>query len=153
VHLSRRLVRRPGFSATARRDDARPSEQALHRPFRSIADRLMDVMDNHARARSNAEFARQEELINEAKADETKLRARLEQTFPAVKGCLGTPQAKLKVAKSLKWAVANGIPVLTPQLFIGDQRVCDEDTDLGLEYTVNAMIARTQGAPARGGRR
>jgi uncharacterized membrane protein len=125
---------------------------SMHPGACAIAEAMLCDRENFTKILDWA-FARQEELINEAKADESKLRARLEQTFPAVKGCLGTPQAKLKVAKSLKWAVANGIPVLTPQLFIGDQRVCDEDTDLGLEYTVNAMIARTQGAPARGGRR
>jgi uncharacterized membrane protein len=87
-------------------------------------------------------FEHQEELIAEAKADEPKMRARIEAQFPSVKGCLGTNQARNKVTKSLKWAVANALPVLTPQLFIGDRRVCDEDTDLGLEYTITAMLSR-----------
>ena len=38
----------------------------------------------------------------------------------------------------------NAIPVLTPQLFIGDRRVCDEDTDLGLEYTATALLQTAQ---------
>jgi uncharacterized membrane protein len=94
-------------------------------------------------------FAHQEELRDEAKADEAKLRRRLEQQFPKVKGCLGGAAVKNKVNKSLRWAVANALPVLTPQLFINDKRVCDEDTDLGLEYTVSTML---DGSPSRGRR-
>ena len=85
-------------------------------------------------------FKHQEELREQAKADEAKLRKRLEKEFPRVKGCLGSATVKNKLNKSLRWAVANALPVLTPQLFIGDKRVCDEDTDLGLEYTVSRML-------------
>ena len=84
--------------------------------------------------------AHQEELRTLAKEDDAKIRARLETQFPKVKGCLGTPAIKNKLNKSLRWAVSNALPVLTPQLFIGDKRVCDEDTDLGLEYTVSHML-------------
>jgi len=85
-------------------------------------------------------FAHQEELRDIAKQDDAKLRQKLENQFPKLKGCLGSPKIKNQVNKSLKWAVSNALPVLTPQLFIGDKRVCDEDTDLGLEYTVDKMI-------------
>lgn len=94
-------------------------------------------------------FDNQEALIAEAKADEKKLRERLLRQFPAVKGCLGGPTVKNKLNKSLRWAVANALPVLTPQLFIGDRRICDEDTDLGLEYTVAGMLERASGGRAR----
>jgi uncharacterized membrane protein len=90
-------------------------------------------------------FERQEELIAEAKADERRLRDRLAREFPGTKGCLGGPNVKNKLNKSLRWAVANALPVLTPQLFIGDRRVCDEDTDLGLEYTISGMLEREGG--------
>ena len=85
-------------------------------------------------------FANQEELRNIAKQSDDKIRSRAEQKCPRLKGCPGSAKIKNTLNKSLKWAVSNAIPVLTPQLFIGDKRVCDEDTDLGLEYTVNKMI-------------
>ena len=85
-------------------------------------------------------FDEQESLLAEAKEDERKLRRHIEEQFPSVKGCLGSPKAKNKLNKSLRFAVANALPVLTPQLFIGERRVCDEDTDLGLEYTVARML-------------
>lgn len=93
-------------------------------------------------------FKHQESLRELAAKDEPALRARLEAQFPKVKGCLGGAQVKAKLTKSLRWAVANAIPVLTPQLFVGNARMCDEDSDLGLEYTLTQMLSK-QGQLAR----
>ncbi len=86
-------------------------------------------------------FDRQAELRSLAAKDERALRAEIERAFPGVKGCLGGTLVRSKLTKSLRWAVANAIPVLTPQLFVGDTRMCDEDTDLGLEYTLSRMLS------------
>jgi uncharacterized membrane protein len=94
-------------------------------------------------------FKHQESLREEAKQDQKAMRAGLEQQFPEIKGCLGGPQVKNKLTKSLRWAVANGLSVLTPQLFVRDRRMCDEDTDLGLDYTLRKMVASTS-QPKRG---
>lgn len=85
-------------------------------------------------------FTHQEDLLAEAKADEARLVARIKREFPAVASCVGSPVAKNKVVKSLRWAVANALPVMTPQLFVQGTRLCDEDTDLGLEYTLTRML-------------
>jgi uncharacterized membrane protein len=90
-------------------------------------------------------FQNQEMLREEAKADDRKLKARIEAAFPGVKGCIGTASIRNKVNKSLRWAVKNALPVLTPQLFVGDTRICDEDTDLGLEYTLTQMLKSGRG--------
>jgi protein-disulfide isomerase len=94
-------------------------------------------------------FTHQERLRADAKESDAGVRAELEKTFPKVRGCLGSSQIKNKLNKSLRWAVANALPVLTPQLFVGDKRVCDEDTDLGLEFTVNEMLSSTSTKKAR----
>lgn len=86
-------------------------------------------------------FAGQAELRALAARDEGALRAQIEREFPGVKGCLGGALVKSKLTKSLRWAVANAIPVLTPQLFVDGTRMCDEDTDLGLEYTLTRMLS------------
>lgn len=91
-------------------------------------------------------FEHQERLREDAKRDPQALRAELEAQFPGVKGCLGGPQVKNKLIKSLRWAVANALPVLTPQLFVREKRMCDEDTDLGLEYSLKKMLAAKGGA-------
>jgi hypothetical protein len=98
---------------------------------------------DHAAARKVLAFAfkNQDRLREAAKKDQAAMRAELEERFPDVKGCLGSPQVKNKLIKSLRWAVANALPVLTPQLFVRDKRMCDEDTDLGLEYSLKKMLA------------
>lgn len=93
-------------------------------------------------------FKNQDKLRELAAKDEGALRAKLETTFPKVKGCLGGTLVKSKLTKSLRWAVANAIPVLTPQLFVGNSRMCDEDSDLGLEFTLSRMLSK-QGKAAR----
>lgn len=86
-------------------------------------------------------FAHQSDLRALGAKDEAALRAQIEREFPGVQGCLGSAIVKTKLTKSLRWAVANAIPVLTPQLFVGGVRMCDEDTDLGLEYTLTRMLS------------
>jgi uncharacterized membrane protein len=86
-------------------------------------------------------FKNQEQLRTMAAKDDGALRQKIENAFPKVKGCLGSALVKNKLTKSLRWAVANGIPVLTPQLFVGNARMCDEDSDLGLEYTLSKMLS------------
>lgn len=93
-----------------------------------------------ARAILDWAFENQAALLEAAKEGDGPVRSQLKAAFPAVAGCLGTPVARNKVVKSLRWAVANALPVMTPQLFVRGSRLCDEDTDLGLEYTLTRMI-------------
>jgi hypothetical protein len=48
----------------------------------------------------------------------------------------------------LRYIVSNHLPVSTPQMYLGDTRVCDEDTDMGLAYAIRklapALEARSQ---------
>jgi hypothetical protein len=84
-------------------------------------------------------FEKQPELLKLGE-DEKQLRRLLQSTFPAVEGCLGTAVARNKVVRSLRWVVSNALPVMTPQLFVDGKRLCDEDTDLGLEYTLTRLL-------------
>jgi uncharacterized membrane protein len=93
-------------------------------------------------------FKNQDKLRELAAKDEKAIRSKIESVFPNVKGCLGSAGVKSKLTKSLRWAVANAIPVLTPQLFVGNSRMCDEDSDLGLEFTLSQMLSK-QGKAAR----
>lgn len=124
-------------------------KQSLH-PGACAVSEAMLCDKEHARAILAWAFANQEELRTSAKDNDSSVRKRIGDQFPKVKSCLGSALAKNKLNKSLRWAVANALPVLTPQLFVGDRRVCDEDTDLGLEYTITAMLEHR--APAKAGR-
>jgi uncharacterized membrane protein len=114
-------------------------KESLHPGACALSEAMLCAKDEAATILNYA-FAHQEELRDLAKSDEPALRKRIETTFPQVKGCLGSAAIKNKVNKSLRWTVANALPVLTPQLFVNGHRLCDEDTDLGLEYTLTNML-------------
>jgi uncharacterized membrane protein len=66
----------------------------------------------------------------------------VKQKFPELAACVGSPEAKSRLNKSLRWSVANNIHVLTPQLFVDNTKLCDEDVDLGLEFALTIMLDR-----------
>jgi uncharacterized membrane protein len=90
-------------------------------------------------------FDHQAEL-RELGKEPDRLDARIRQQFPQLADCLGRPAVKSRLNRSLRWAVSNSLPVVTPQLFVRGQKVCDEDTDLGLEYVLSRMLANQQPA-------
>ncbi|MEE2643881.1 MAG: vitamin K epoxide reductase family protein [Myxococcota bacterium] len=85
-------------------------------------------------------FNEQERLVELAKRDRNALVREIERRAPSVRGCLNRREGKRRLSKSLRWAARNALPVMTPQLFVGGRALCDEDTDLGLEYTLTQLI-------------
>jgi hypothetical protein len=68
------------------------------------------------------------------------------ERFPSIAGCIGSATVEARLNRSLRWAVANQLPVLTPQVYVDDTRLCDEDTDLGLDYALSRLMDREEGA-------
>lgn len=60
--------------------------------------------------------------------------------FPQLKSCLGSTKVKADLNRSLRWVVANQLPVLTPQVYVGGTKLCDEDTDLGMDYALSRLL-------------
>jgi uncharacterized membrane protein len=89
-------------------------------------------------------FDHQEELTALGR-DPERVYARIRQQFPQLADCLGRPAVRARLNRSLRWVVANSLPVVTPQLFVRGRKVCDEDTDLGLDYVLSRMLAEPQG--------
>jgi len=87
-------------------------------------------------------FEEQDRIRSETKADPAAAARIVKQRFPELAACLGSPDARSRLNKSMRWIVANNIRVVTPQLFIDKVKLCDEDVDLGLEYTLSNMLAR-----------
>jgi uncharacterized membrane protein/protein-disulfide isomerase len=85
-------------------------------------------------------FANQEAIRTAAAANPKAAEQMVNTAFPDLAACVGKPQVKQKLNKSLRWAVANQLQVLTPQVFIDGVRMCDEDTDLGMERTLTTML-------------
>ena len=87
-------------------------------------------------------FEVQDRIRNETRRDPGAAARIVKQKFPALASCIGSPEARSRLNKSLRWIVSNNLRVLTPQLFIDKVKLCDEDVDLGLEYTLSNMLAR-----------
>lgn len=87
-------------------------------------------------------FENSERIRDAARSDPAAAAKIVKQRFPELASCVGSPDARSRLNKSMRWIVANNIRVLTPQLFVDKVKLCDEDVDLGLEYTLSAMLDR-----------
>lgn len=85
-------------------------------------------------------FEVQDAVREQTKRDPTAAERIVKQRFPELAACVGSPEAKSRLNKSLRWTVANNIRVLTPQLFVNNVKLCDEDVDIGLDYALSRMI-------------
>jgi vitamin K epoxide reductase family protein len=84
-------------------------------------------------------YAEQESLRVAGKAGKEQLRARVRQRFADLDKCLDERETQKRLERGLHFAVANKVPVSTPQFYLGEARVCDEDTDLGLRFTLGRL--------------
>jgi len=87
-------------------------------------------------------FAVQDRVREETAKDPAAAARIVKERFPELAACVGSPEARSKLNKSLRWSVANNVRVLTPQLFVRGAKLCDEDVDLGLEYALPRLIDR-----------
>ena len=85
-------------------------------------------------------FEVQDRVRDETRKDPTAAERIVKQRWPELANCVGSPEAKSRLNKSLRWSVANNIRVLTPQLFIDNVKLCDEDVDIGLDYALSRML-------------
>ena len=92
-------------------------------------------------------FEHQEEVRAAAKSSPTGAAELLKGAFPDLASCIGSKVIQNKLNRSLRWAVDNNLPVLTPQFYVENQRMCDEDTDLGLDFALSRMLAGKKEAP------
>jgi uncharacterized membrane protein len=94
----------------------------------------------HARLVLEWAYDQQEDLVKVAKAGDAELRRVIAKRWgQSTATCLDAPATKQKLNQQLHFAADNSIPVSTPQMYLGDRKVCDEDTDLGLRYTLTQL--------------
>ncbi len=83
--------------------------------------------------------------IREATAADPGAAARMvSQAFPAVASCLGTPDTKQRLNRSMRWIVGNQLPILTPQFYVNGVKLCDDDTDLGMDWALSRLVRQAQ---------
>ncbi|HEX3597386.1 MAG TPA: vitamin K epoxide reductase family protein [Polyangiaceae bacterium] len=85
-------------------------------------------------------YENQEELTKAGKAGPQQLRAAISQKWGAqTLQCMDAKQTLNTLNRQLHFAADNSIPVSTPQMYFGTKRFCDEDTDIGLRYTLATL--------------
>jgi uncharacterized membrane protein len=93
-------------------------------------------------------FDNQEAISTAAREDAEAPRRMARERFPGLSECIGSDAVRARLNASLRWTVQNELPVLTPQVYVGDQRLCDADTDLGMDYALTRLVdAYRPGAP------
>jgi len=100
------------------------------------------VLCGHERALQVLEWAYDEQdyLTRAGKRNEATVRAVLQQRWGSqMVACVDSKETAERLNRHLHFAAENGIAVSTPQVFLGTQRLCDEDTDIGLKYTLKQL--------------
>jgi len=87
-------------------------------------------------------FEQQEALLAQGKQDLEGVSRMIAARFPELTACLGSPEVESRLNKSLRWAVKNQLPVMTPQLYVNGVKLCDEDSDLGMDFTLHTMLEK-----------
>jgi hypothetical protein len=94
------------------------------------------------RTRQVLEWAYDEQVFlgRAGKAGANVLRAAIKQKWgDELLRCVDDRKTDVLLNQHLHFASDNGIPVSTPQMYLGTRRVCDEDTDMGLRYTLSEL--------------
>jgi uncharacterized membrane protein len=85
-------------------------------------------------------YAEQQELVEAAKSrEEAALLQRISAKWPGVEGCIKDDKTRIRLDETMRFAVKNRLPVSTPQLFVGERKLCDEDIDIGLPYAMRKL--------------
>ncbi len=114
-------------------------DQALH-PGACLVSRAVLCSGDQAPQVLNWAYSEQESLLKAGKAGEASLREVIRRRWgDNVARCLDDKATKLRLNEHLHFASNNGVPVSTPQIYLSNQRLCDEDTDLGLRYTLRQV--------------
>ena len=92
-------------------------------------------------------FENQEAITEAARERPEAAAAMVRQRFPSLARCVGSPTVQARLNQSLRWAVENQLPILTPQVYVGELRLCDADTDLGMDYALSRLVDRWRASP------
>jgi len=112
-------------------------DRSLHPGACVMAKAVICGGNDKARAVLEWAYDQQDALRDLGKKGAGALTAKISERWgPELTACVEGKQVGIQLNQQLHFAAKNHIPVSTPQMFLGDKRLCDEDTDLGLKYTL-----------------
>ena len=109
-------------------------DRSLH-PGACVVSGAVLCAGDKARAALEWAYDNQDKLRDAGKRGPARSRENLRALGPGLAACAAEKKI-VQLNQELHYAANNHVPVSTPQMFLGDRRVCDEDTDLGLTYTL-----------------
>lgn len=114
-------------------------DQPLH-PGACIVSKAVLCGGSNSRQVLEWAYAEQEYLTRAGKAGDGVLRAAIKQRWgESMLRCVDDKKTDVRLNNHLHFASENNIPVSTPQMYLGKRRICDEDTDLGLRFTLSQL--------------
>ncbi|NUQ73596.1 MAG: hypothetical protein HUU21_08585 [Polyangiaceae bacterium] len=115
-------------------------DRPLH-PGACVVSKAILCSDHRAMQVLEWAYDNQEELLAAAKAGAgiVNVRAMIRERWPGLEACIESKDTALRLNRMLRYIVNNQLPVSTPQMYLGETRVCDEDTDMGLAYAMRKL--------------
>jgi uncharacterized membrane protein len=115
-------------------------DRAVH-PGSCAVSKAILCSDHRAMRVLEWAYDHQEEILGAAKAGAgvVNVRAMIKDRWPGLDACIDSKETKMRLDRMLRYIVDNHLPVSTPQMFLGETRLCDEDTDMGLAYTIRRL--------------
>ncbi len=121
-------------------------DESIHPGACTVSEAIL-CAGNRAQQVVDWAVAEREAIGRNALGDEGAVQQMLLSRFPSLRGCLGSARVRARLNDALRWAVKNQLQVLTPQVYVSGLRLCDEDTDLGLDYALPRLVARARALP------
>lgn len=115
-------------------------DRSLH-PGSCAVSKAIICSDHRALSVLEWAYANQNDILDAAKlgAGVVNVRAMIKNRFPGLDACIDSKETTLRLNRTLRYIVNNHLPVSTPLMFVGETRLCDEDTDMGLAYTIRKL--------------
>ncbi len=115
-------------------------DRPLH-PGSCVVSKAIICSEHRALSVLEWSYDNQDDILAAARAGAgiNNVRAMIRERFPGLDACIDSKETNLRLNRMLRYIVNNHLPVSTPQMFLGDTRVCDEDTDIGLAYTLRKL--------------
>lgn len=115
-------------------------DRALH-PGACQVSKAIICAEMHATEVLEWAYDNQEKILESAKAPAglVNVTSMLRDKWPHLATCIDAKETKLRLDKTLRYIVQNQLQVSTPQLFLDDTRLCDEDSDIGFAFTIRKL--------------
>ena len=84
-------------------------------------------------------YENQDRIKSAAATSPQAARAIVRERWAHLDACIDAKDTGMRLDRMLRFVIDNHLPVSTPQLFLGSTRLCDEDTDIGLAYTLRKL--------------